>query len=463
MGGGKKPEIAGVKASVFGRGLAVARLSVRSTAKAATYALGSLFADERTAGERRERFLAEQTEALVDELGRLKGSLMKAGQFLSMYGDYFVSPKLNRILKHLQADSPPVAWATMQGVLESELGPAAIASLDIAPTPLAAASLGQVYLARRRGEAGQLCLKLQYPGMERAIASDLASLKVLFKILRRGPHRDRFDAVLGEFRDVLARELNYRLERESLERFRAALAGDPRFRLPEPIAALSTGKVLTTTYMPGLAPDDPAVLALPQERRNALGEALLELYFREIFELGLVQTDPHFGNYKIQLGDGAPDGLVLLDFGSTRGFAPEFRDVYADYVVGAYEEDKARVVDAALRLGLLLPTDGEPVRRELFELAALFMEPLRYGDQSPAAQLRAAARLEEMPRLIAAKTRRLIDRLGVRPPPREIVLLDRKLMGIFVFLATLKALVPGGPLVDRYARARERRRKAAAT
>src|SRR5690606_20693948 len=102
------------------------------------------------------------------------------------------------------------------------------------------------------------------------------------------------------------------------------------------------------TFMPGVPPDDPSVLALSQARRNALGAALVDLYFHEVFRMRLVQTDPHFGNFRVQLGAGdAPDRLVLLDFGSMRAVSEEFAAVYGDYVAGAYLQDEERVVRAA--------------------------------------------------------------------------------------------------------------------
>jgi predicted unusual protein kinase regulating ubiquinone biosynthesis (AarF/ABC1/UbiB family) len=447
---GKRGSIEAVPSSVFGRSLALFRLSAAAGASAVGYAAKSLVAGRKGRRARRDAQIEAQLARVVEELGRLKGSLMKVGQLASMYGDYFLPPKLSRILRHLQADSPPLAWPEVEAALRRELGER-LNGLTVDREPLAAASLGQVHKARYQGMPEPLCLKVQYPGMDAAIASDLTALAGLLKLFGRGPYRRRFAGIQAELSDLLRRELDYHQERLALDTFRRELAGDLRYRVPKSVPELSTGRVLAATFQDGVAPDDPQVLALPQSRRNALGTALLELYFREIFTLGLVQTDPHFGNYKVELGgDGEPDRLVLLDFGSMRAFPPEFVAVYGAYVGAAYREDRPGVVQAAIKLGLLQADDPEPVRGELVDLACLFMEPLRYGDKSEADQVRAIQHLEELPTLIAAKTRRLIERLELRPPPREMLLLDRKLMGIFVFLATIRALVPGRELIDRY-------------
>ncbi len=443
-------EIHRIKSGPFSRNFALARISVTAGARVATHALGALFMDKKSARISRDKMWGEQLDMIVEELGRLKGSLMKAGQFISMYGDYFFPPKLNKILKHLQADSPPISWGEMEKHLSTELGPDRMARLEVDPKPFAAASLGQVHLARIKGRPGQFCVKIQYPHIAKAIDSDLRSLKTLLAIMGRGEHGERYDEMMQEFRDVLKRELDYKLEREAMETFRARLAGDQRFVIPEAPVEFCTGRILTTSFEAGHSPGDPEVANLPQSRRNSLGGALLELYFIEIFGLGFVQTDPHFGNYKIRIGQGqGDDRLVLLDFGSMRVFPKDFVNHYADYVRGAYDQDKARIIAAATSMRLLLPTDPASVRNELCELACIFMEPLRQSDK-PANERVATEELENLPHLIAAKTRRLIERIGMRPPPREILLLDRKLLGIFVFLATLRALVPGQEIINRY-------------
>lgn len=438
-----------VQTSSIGRSLTLMKLTVTAGAKAAGHAVGSMFVDKRTKRARRDAMVADQFDRIVEELGKLKGSLMKAGQLVSMYGDYFFPPKFNKILKHLQADSTPLAWSAIRRQLAGELGTRGLAGLAVEETPFAAASLGQVHLARRPGDDRQLCVKVQYPGIDLAVDSDLRSLRPLLSLLRLGEHGERFDDLIEEFRTMMLRELDYVAERQAMEAFRAALAGDRRYVIPETVAEVSSSRVLTSTFQPGVSPDDPAVLDLSQARRNALGGALVDLFFFEIFQMRQVQTDPHFGNFRVQVGASAEnDRLVLLDFGSMRDFSPSFTTVYGEYVAGAFLRDRRRVVEAATQMGLLLPSDGEDVRTELFELTGILMEPLKIAEAAGAKQT--LDDLEDFPRLISAKTRRFIDKIDRRPPPRELLLLDRKLLGVFVFLATLKALVPGRQIIGKY-------------
>lgn len=443
-------EIQEIRSTKLGRTLALTKVSVTAGAKIAAHSIGALFMDKQEARRAKARLIEEQVDLIVDELGRLKGSLMKAGQFISMYGDYFFPPKLSKILKHLQADSPPVTWTEMEKHVRAELGDARMAQLEIDPKPYAAASLGQVHLARIRGSDRQYCIKIQYPNIAQAIDSDLRNLKTIVALLGKGEHGERYEEMMAEFKEILLRELDYRLEREAMETFRIRLKDDPRFVIPEAPEGFCTTRILMTSFEAGCSPADPTVAALPQSRRNALGGALLELYFIEIFNLRFVQTDPHFGNYKIRIGEKPEDDrLVLLDFGSMRTFDPKFVSHYSSYVRGAYDKDRSRIVQAATDMRLILTSDSEAVRDELYDLACIFLEPLRQSDKHASERI-AIEELESMPHLIAAKTRRLIEKIGMRPPPREILLLDRKLLGIFVFLATLRALVPGREIVERY-------------
>lgn len=432
----------------MGRSLKILSLTVKAGARAATHAVGTLFSDKATARQRRDAFMTAQFDDIVEELGKLKGSLMKVGQLISMYGDYFFPPKFNKILKHLQADSTPVSWAALDRQLTQELGADYKSRLNVDETAYAAASLGQVHLAKIPDDERQLCVKVQYPGIDSAVESDLRALKPLLKLFRSG-HGARFDDLLAEFRLMLETELDYIQERTALDAFRSALKSDVRYSLPESIPEFCTRRVLTTSFMPGVAPDDPTVVNLPQSRRNMLGGALLDLYFFEIFTMRNVQTDPHFGNFRVQVGaaDGA-DTLVLLDFGSMRRVSDTFAKIYGEYIAGAYVRDEQRVINAALSMGLLVDSDGPAVRRELFELTGVLMEPLRIAESGKTTGRE--RELEDMPDLIAAKTRRFVDKIGMRPPPRELLLLDRKLLGVFVFLATLRALVPGREIIGRY-------------
>ncbi|MFM7783940.1 MAG: AarF/UbiB family protein, partial [Gammaproteobacteria bacterium] len=123
---------------------------------------GSLFAPPAEREARRREALGEQARYLVEELGKLKGSVVKIGQMMAVYGEHFLPPELTEALHTLEDRTTALAWPVVRRELLQEFGRARLAELDIDPVPIAAASLGQVHLARRRADDLAICLKVQY-------------------------------------------------------------------------------------------------------------------------------------------------------------------------------------------------------------------------------------------------------------------------------------------------------------
>ncbi|MBY0453064.1 MAG: AarF/ABC1/UbiB kinase family protein, partial [Bdellovibrionaceae bacterium] len=97
---------------------------------------GVSFAASRIKNTPLDEYLNSQAVHLTKELGQLKGSMMKAGQMLSVYGEHFLPPEANRILKTLQSDSPVIEWSVMQNYLRDALAEDLIEQLDINPEPI---------------------------------------------------------------------------------------------------------------------------------------------------------------------------------------------------------------------------------------------------------------------------------------------------------------------------------------
>lgn len=421
----KKREIPKLKTSLFSRGLSLAALTVQAGARAAAQALSAT--DENS----RLQYLLKQAGALTSELGELKGSLMKAGQMLSVFGEHFFPPEVNQILKRLQFESPPVAWKEMQKILVKQLGKEKLAKLEVETEPLAAASLGQVHRAREKGMKRELVLKIQYPGLEKVVDSDVSALKSLLKLSKLVPQLPALDPVFEEVRAMLHKELDYERERKNLEKFGSLLKADTRYLLPAPHADYCTKRVLTMDYLPGEQVDGEAVRALSQARRDAIGTAALELYLRELFEFHAVQTDPHFGNYRVRIGNKAgEDKLVLYDFGAVRELEKKFVADYRNMLAGVVLDDRSRFEQAAMALGVIQANDTGKLKDCFYELCRLIVEPFaapgfEWGNN-------------DLPKRVALASGRLLRDFPLRTPPREIIFLDRKMTGMYTFLSVLK-------------------------
>src|SRR5690606_1368105 len=126
----------------------------------------------------------------------------------------------------------------------------------------------------------------------------LKSILSLSQLVPKGPS---FDEIFKEIRMMLHYEADYRRELQMLQQYQEWLKDDPRFVIPKAYPEFSSKRVLAMSLEEGMAVDSPQVTALDQQRKNKLGAAMLELLFCEIFQWRAVQTDPHFGNYKIRL------------------------------------------------------------------------------------------------------------------------------------------------------------------
>jgi predicted unusual protein kinase regulating ubiquinone biosynthesis (AarF/ABC1/UbiB family) len=205
----KKPPLKKIRESALSRGWALARVSVAVGAKAAGHAVGSVFSSEESKAESLKELLKSQMTLLAKELGQLKGSVMKVGQMLSMYGEHFLPPEANAVLKSLQSQSPPMDWSTIEKSLKKNLGEEVLAELEIDHEPLASASLGQVHKAKQRLDGRELAIKIQYPGVDQAIEGDLKALKSILSVSKLIPRGPALDDMFKEVRQMLHQEVDY--------------------------------------------------------------------------------------------------------------------------------------------------------------------------------------------------------------------------------------------------------------
>jgi len=443
-----KPSMDRLATRPLERNFALTKLGLGAGTQIVAHSLRNVFRGKLERSEADHQFVVAQAQVLADELGRLKGSVMKAGQMLSLYGQYFLPEEAVQVLSHLQDDTQPVSWKVIAPVLEKQLGAKRLAELEIDEYPLAAASLGQAHRARRRSDGRELVVKVQYPGVADAIESDVKTLSRLLSMTRLAPKGLVLRPSFDELREMLYKEVDYVSEREFTEDFARRLAEDPRFVVPKVFPEYSSARVLTTSFEEGLSPRRPEVLALSQARRNRLGVAFIELFLEEFFEWRQVQTDPHFGNYRVRIGEkGEQDRIVLLDFGATRNFAESFVQQYGEVVRGAILRDKVRLLRGAVGIGLM-HADFPAAEKDAFaEMCEMIVEPFNdpADPATPAGLLNARGEYRwaesNLPMRVANVGARNAISRHFRVPPREIAFLHRRIGGVFVMLSTLAAEV----------------------
>jgi aarF domain-containing kinase len=368
----------------------------------------------------------EQARAIVESLGQLKGAAMKAGQLLSMELRDVLPPEVIEVLSRLQAAGATVAFEAIDAVLLEELGPSRRAELEVVPRPLASASIGQVHRATWRPPGGapeDLALKVQFRGIAESIDSDLALLQRLARLFL-GVQRKALDLapVFAELEEVLKQETDYLHEAQVLERYRALAHRVPGLRVPAVHHALCTRRVLALSHEAGLTLDAWLATGPTAAARDHAAGQVLDLYFREFFDWGLVQTDANFANFLFR-----PEAreLVLLDFGATREYPREFRERYRALLRATLARDRPAALAAAQALGLIDPAEPAACVEALHHLLETVLRVFR--PEAQPVDFKDPRIVEES----ALALRAFYRELTCSPPPAQLLFLHRKLGGVF--------------------------------
>ena len=383
--------------------------------------------------------------------------MVKIGQMMALYGEHFLPEEVTEALHTLEDNTNALDWRVIRPVLVNEIGHEKMAELDIDPVPIAAASLGQVHLARRRHDDKALCLKIQYPGVAESIDTDIDAVAGLLTLGRMITSIRDFENWLEEVRQMLHREVDYLLESETTIRFAQRLKGDRRFVVPEVFPEYSSSHVLATSFERGFAVTAADVEALPLARRNRIGAAFLELFLSEVFNWQEMQTDPNFGNYRIALAadSRSHDRIVLLDFGAAQKFPDTFMLPLQQMIRGAYANRLDDVMSGAIDLKFMRPEYPESVQRSFAEVCASLIEPMisPHGD-IPVDALNEDGQYcwgrSDLPRRIAKRAAKAVFSSYFSVPPGDFVFLNRKLIGVYTFISVLDAQFNGGGLLKKY-------------
>ncbi len=393
----------------------------------------------------------EQTRLLVEELGRLKGAALKAGQFLTLELREHLPPEANLILQKLQDAVTPVIYAEIDRILQRELGPGLRGRVEaLSETAIAAASIGQVHSARLRFQDGtsvEAVLKVQYDGIRESIESDLAVLRRISTVMMAlGGKKGDLEPMFREIQAVLVSETDYLLEARNLESYRERLATRPdlaaRVRIPKLHPEFSTGKVLALEHMRGV-PLEAWIRAKPSlEHRQRMGDLLLELHWAEFAEWGFVQTDPNPGNFLVTEENGEP-ALVLLDFGSMKEFSPGFRNEYFSLLQMTVHGTEQEFVEGFIRMGMLDAKEDAETRQAFAEMVRHSMclfeparQPVDFTDPEYMKQSKDLALA-------------FIRRSKHTAPPESLLFLNRKISGLYRLLGLLGVRQDLTPYIER--------------
>lgn len=352
------------------RNAALARVGGTTAAGYAAHRARRVFASAARRDELDRSFELRSVEQVVDTLGHLKGALMKVGQIAS-YLDQGLPEHVREALSQLQADAPPMSPELVDATVESELGRVPSELFDTwDPVPIAAASIGQVHRAITH-DGLAVAVKVQYPGVDEAIRSDLGNADTIFAgFAQLFPGLDP-EPVVAELRDRLLEELDYRLEARNQVRFADHYREHPTIHVPDVVSELSSARVLTSELVEGVPFSE--MLTWGAEERNLAAETIYRFAFGSLYGLGMFNGDPHPGNYLFR-----PGGQVsFLDFGLVKYFTQEELDGFGRLIRAvAIDPDPGQFRAELEALGLLTP-DAPVDDDEVFDYFSHFYEFVR--------------------------------------------------------------------------------------
>jgi predicted unusual protein kinase regulating ubiquinone biosynthesis (AarF/ABC1/UbiB family) len=446
-----------LKTSSMDRRLSIAKASLLAGTRWAASNATSIFSSEEEKERKRKKAMKEQADYLVAEIGKLKGSIVKIGQMMALYGEHFLPEEITQALNTLNNQTIALAWPAIKEQLHVQLG-SKLDELTIDREPLGTASLAQVHRAVRKSDGLEIVLKIQYPGVADAIDSDMNLFRNMLKLTRMVPQTREFDQWFDEVREMMHREVNYKIESETTRRFASRLKDDPRYIVPQIIDEYCTDQVLCMTFERGVPINSPVMLSLPQERRNALGEASLEIAVRELFEWGEMQTDPNFGNYLVRLGNGldVQDKIVLLDFGAIRQFDQHLLKVAHNLIFAGFNHNADEMVNAMTGYSFFdsIPQSIKPDMAKVFLLATeAFSTPLNNAEL-PAGVMDEQNRYDwkksQLHSRVMQQASKSMASRYFSVPPKEFMFISRKFIGAYTFMTVIEAKTNVRKMIQKY-------------
>jgi len=343
-----------VPTSRVARSARLGGLAAGQAARQAGTRAANLARNEEAAGAAMSARQLQAAEQIVTALGSMKGVAMKVGQVLSFLDVGFVGAEhreqFQAKLAALRDSAPNVSFKDMRKVVEGEYGEKlGRVFAEFEETPIAAASIGQVYRARLH-DGRDVAVKVQYPGVAAAVRADMQNLGIILRLAKSVAPGLDVRAVGHEIRERIDEELDYELEAGNQRTLGRIYAGHPFVVIPAVVTDLSREKVIVSEYVTGRGFE--VMKALPQVERDRIGEIVFRFYFGSMYRYRQFSGDPHPGNMLL-LDD---ERMAFFDFGLFKRIAPEVAEFELQVARLGVERRGADMIEHLHRGGLI----GDP-------------------------------------------------------------------------------------------------------
>lgn len=367
---------------------------------------------------------------MTDRLSHMRGAAMKMGQMISMDAGDFLPEELSTILARLRDQANFMPTKQLDTVLKKEWGNDWRRQFKwFNPRPIAAASIGQVHKAMTR-DGQELAIKVQYPGIAKSIDSDVDNVMTLLKVAGFAPPELEMDKLLAAAKAQLHEEADYQREGEQMELYRKRMEGVSGFVVPRLHKELTRGSILAMSFEAGTSIE--GLTDEPPELINSIAERMMRLVCRELFEFGVMQTDPNFANFRYRA---ETDEIILLDFGACRAVDPAVANGYRKMLEAGLNGNRDEVLAATIEAGFMMPIVAERHPERVNRMIDIVINEMRedapfdFGDRSFVPLLR-----DEGWEIAQ-------DKATWAFPPIETLFVQRKVSGTALLGARLKAKV----------------------
>jgi predicted unusual protein kinase regulating ubiquinone biosynthesis (AarF/ABC1/UbiB family) len=387
--------------------------------------------------KRREEAILRTAEDVTRTMGNMKGVMMKMGQIMSLMNGAVPEGFAER-LSTLQAHAPPMAPELVWQVFIEDFGrPPEKLFRRFEPRPFAAASIGQVHRAELQDRT-KVAVKVQYPGVRDAIASDLANLGAVFGLAGIVSKGFEPGPMVEDLRRGIQDELDYELEAQRQQRFGELFAGHPFIRIPRVYPELGSRRVLVQQFFEGKP--FAAAREMSQEERNRIAEIIFRFTFGSMHRFGLFQADPHAGNYLL-LSDGS---VAFLDFGCISEFEPYIREGIDELIRGVLDGDLERWRKAMEDIGYV-PPQTELSTEEIWDQLKVYYTFILEDGVTFTPELAAALVRQNLQ--LAGEAGRINRQLNI---PKGVVFTQRITFGFAGLMASIRATGPWRSITREY-------------
>ena len=331
--------------------------------------------------ESHKRYSAgERLRMALEELGP---TFIKLGQVLSTRSDILPKDIVSELEK-LQDNVPAFNFEQVKDIVEAEFNKKLDSIFyEFSETPIAAASIAQVHLARI-GSGQRVVVKVRRPHIDEIVDLDLKILHDIAKFIENNTkYGELYDFVemVGEFEKTLKNELDFRNEAENAEAFRKMFSNDKNVSVPEIIWTHTTQKVLTMEYINGVKLNEISKLEQINANRSEIAVRLARSIFNQILKDGFFHADPHPGNIMVL----EENKIVFLDLGMVGRLSERRKIQFLKILIGIVYKNSKLVVEGIADLDALSkPLNTRKLERDIDKLRDKYIdlpfEKLKIGD-----------------------------------------------------------------------------------